>query len=175
MKNKKSLLSLGLIALVLVLGVGYAVVSNVGLTISGDVSSNSDLKVSFKSATDSSDKVTATTTDGSLTATINVTDLSAVNETVTATYTIQNLETDVDAKVIEKSITILSKDGKNTDLSQYFEVTTDIDETNGLSINRKSEADVVVQVKLLETPLTAATSTAAVTIELEASAVVPSN
>ena len=35
MKNKKSMLALGLVALVLVLGVGYAVVSSVGLTFTG--------------------------------------------------------------------------------------------------------------------------------------------
>lgn len=174
MKNKKSLLSLGLITLVLILGVGYAVVSNVGLKISGKVSANSDLKVSFQSADASDDeKITATTTDGSLTATINVQNLSSVGDEVTATYVIQNKETDVDAKVVEKEIKVLTEDG--TDLSKYFSVTTDIDENDGLGIDREGTAEVVVTVALLETPLTDKTSTANITIELDASAVVPAN
>ena len=175
MKKKKSLLSLGLITLVLILGVGYAVVSNVGLTISGKVSENSDLKVSFKSADDGdNEKITATTTDGSLTATINVQNLSSVGDKVTATYVIQNKEKDVDAKVVEKEIKILAEDG-TTDLSEYFSVTTDIDGSTGLEVAHEGTATVEVTVELLKTPLTNNDSTANVTIELDASAVVPAN
>ena len=175
MKNKKSLLGLGLITLVLMLGVGYAIVSNEYLEIGGDVTAGGNVKVSFKNATDNSDKVEATTTDGSLTATIDVTNLETVGETVTATYTLQNKETDVDAKVVVTDIKVLSKDGNETDLSEYFGVTTTIDETNGLSVTRDNTATFNVDVELLQTPLTTETSTGEITIELTASAVVPSN
>ena len=53
MKKKKSLLSLGILALVLVLGVGYAVVSNVGLTFDGTATvADADLKVSITGVQD---------------------------------------------------------------------------------------------------------------------------
>lgn len=170
MKNKKSLLSLGLLALILVLGVGYAVVSSVDLTISGNVSANSDLKVSFTGATDASDdRVTATSTADGLIATINVQNLAAVNDTVTATYTIQNKETDVKASVSKPKITVVSaEDG--SDLSEYFVVTTSVD-TDAVEIEAGQTADVTVTVKLAKTPLTDATSTAKVTVVLTASPV----
>jgi len=175
MKKKKSLLGLGLIALVLMLGVGYAIVSNEYLEIGGNVTAGGNVKVSFKSATDTSDKVEANTTDGSLTATIDVTNLETVGETVTATYVLQNKETDVDANVVVTDITVLSKDGKSTDLSEYFGVTTTIDEENGLDIEHDNTSTFDVVVELLKTPLTAETSTGEITIELTASAVVPNN
>lgn len=164
MKNKKSLLSLGLLALVLVLGVGYAVVSSVSLTIGGEVSANSDIKVSFKEVKSKSNQttVTATTTDGSLTATFNVTDLSTVGQTEYAIYTIQNKETDVTAKVsLEEAIQPAN--------SSYFEVETDL--TDGTTIAPGDTLDVKVSVTLIATPLTTNDSTADVTVKLEAEAV----
>ena len=52
MKKQKSILGFGLLILVLVLGVGYAVVSNVGLDISGTAAvKNANLKVAFNGTT----------------------------------------------------------------------------------------------------------------------------
>ena len=169
MRNKRSLLSFGLFALVLVLGVGYAIVSTTELTISGQVTANSNVKVSFQSATPGSDKVTANASDGSITATIGVENLASVGETVTATYKVQNKETDVNATVEKTSVTVLSTDGNNTDLSEYFEVTTSIDDA-ALELAAEQSDDIIVTVKLLKTPLTDATSTANVTIKFTASA-----
>ena len=164
MKNKKSLLSLGLVALVLVLGVGYAVVSSVDLTISGTASANSDLKVTFKSATSTSDKVTATAEDGKLKADITVENLT-YNEEVTATYTIQNKEVDVDALVKLVSI--------ENDNEDYFTVTADIDETGKtIAAGGTETIDVIVTVKLIATPLTETDSKANIVINLLAEPVV---
>lgn len=160
MKNKKSMLTLGILALVLILGVGYAVVSSVSLSISGKASvGNSDLKVSFNGeTTPSSEKVTASATDGAMTATIDVKNLE-LEETVYAEYTIQNKETDIDADVIKDSI--------ENDKSEFFEVTTDVDDT-AKTIGKNSTAVVRVSVKLIKTPVDSADSTANITVNLKA-------
>lgn len=166
MKNRKSLLSFGLLALVLILGVGYAVVSSVNLDISGTAKvKESNLKVSFNGVTtvSSADKVTATATDGSLSATIAVTDLT-LNESVTATYTIKNEETDVDASVIKASI--------ENNKPDYFEVTTDVDSTPK-TITAGSTTTVTITVKLIKTPVATDDSTANITVNLTASPVQP--
>ena len=65
MKNRKLLLTFGTLALVLVLGVGYAVVSSVDLNITGTASvKGATLNVAFNGTTEVSDeaKVTATAT-----------------------------------------------------------------------------------------------------------------
>lgn len=177
MKSKKSLLSLGLLALVLVLGVGYAVVSSVDLTIGGSASvKGSTLAVAFTDTTDKTDatngKVTATATNGQLSASIRVVDLT-YGETVTATYTVKNSETDVNASILKDSITVLASDGK-TDLSSYFTVTTDVDDTAKI-VEAGKENTVTVTVKLSKTPVNDTQSTANVTVVLEATPVEKAN
>ena len=91
MKNKKSLLGLGLFALILVLGVGYAVVSSVNLTFGGSATAKeADLKVDIARVVDT--KTGSATVEHSLTAcstedTFTITDM-ALNEEVTMVYTI---------------------------------------------------------------------------------------
>ncbi len=166
MKNKKSLLSVCLLVLVLILGVGYAVVSSVNLTISGTAKvGTSDLKVSFNgtATTPNNGKVSATATDGSLSANIAVTDLT-LGESVTATYTIQNKETDVNAQILKKSIT--------NDKDAYFKVTTDVD-SSAKTIVAGGTTTVTVTVELIKTPVESADSTANITVTLEATPVQP--
>lgn len=165
MKNKKSLLSVCLLVLVLILGVGYAVVSSVNLTISGTAKvGTSNLKVSFNgTATPSSDKVTASAENNSLSANIAVTDLT-LNESVTATYTIKNEETDVNAQILKNSIT--------NDKEAYFQVTTDVD-SSPKTIVAGGTTTVTVTVKLIKTPVESADSTANITVTLEATPVQP--
>lgn len=168
MKKKKTLLSIGLLALILVLCVGYAVVSSVDLTISGTAKvKGSDLKVAFNGTTTVSvgdeDRVTATATDGSLTANIAVTDLE-LNDAVTATYTIKNTETDVNASIIKTSIT--------NDKADYFQVTTDVDST-AKTIDAGSTGTVTVTIKMIKTPVADADSTANIAVQLTASPVQP--
>ena len=163
MRNRKIFFSGGLLALVLVLGVGYAVVSSVSLTISGSASANSDIKVSFKEVkNESSALVEASAIDGAITATLNVTDLSTVGQTEYVIYTIQNKESDVTAKVtLEGSVQPSDK--------TYFEVSTDIG--NGATISPGGTLDVKISVKLNATPLTAIDSEADILVKLKAEAV----
>lgn len=164
MNRKKTLYGLGLLALILVLGVGYAVVSEVTLNIDGSATVASEaLKVSFNGVTDTEDdgKVVASSTDNSLNASIQVTNLT-LNEAVSATYTIKNQETDVDANVIKKQI--------SNDKPEFFEVTTSVDDS-AETITAGGTGTVTVTVKLIKTPIETSDSTANIQIDLTASPV----
>ena len=164
MYRKKTLYGLGLLALILVLGVGYAAVSEVTLNIDGSATVASEaLKVSFNGVTDTEDddKVVASSTDNSLNASIQVTSLT-LNEAVSATYTIKNQETDVDANVIKKQI--------SNDKPEFFEVTTSVDDS-AETITAGGTGTVTVTVRLIKTPIEATDSTANIQIDLTASPV----
>lgn len=164
MNRKKTLYGLGLLALILVLGVGYAAVSEVALNIDGSATVASEaLKVSFNGVTDTEDdgKVVASSTDNSLNASIQVTSLT-LNEEVSATYTIKNQETDVDANVIKKQI--------SNDKPEFFEVTTSVDDS-AETITAGGTGTVTVTVRLIKTPIETDDSTANIQIDLTASPV----
>lgn len=164
MNRKKTLYGLGLLALILVLGVGYAAVSEVTLNIDGSATVASEaLKVSFNGVTDTEDddKVVASSTDNSLNASIQVTSLT-LNEAVSATYTIKNQETDVDANVIKKQI--------SNDKPEFFEVTTSVDDS-AETITAGGTGTVTVTVRLIKTPIETSDSTANIQIDLTASPV----
>ena len=164
MNRKKTLYGLGLLALILVLGVGYAAVSEVTLNIDGTATVASEaLKVSFNGVTDTEDdgKVVASSTDNSLNASIQVTSLT-LNEEVSATYTIKNQETDVDANVIKKQI--------SNDKPEFFEVTTSVD-NSAETITAGGTGTVTVTVRLIKTPIETDDSTANIQIDLTASPV----
>lgn len=164
MNRKKTLYGLGLLALILVLGVGYAAVSEVTLNIDGSATVASEaLKVSFNGVTDTEDdgKVVASSTDNSLNASIQVTNLT-LNEAVSATYTIKNQETDVDANVIKKQI--------SNDKPEFFEVTTSVDDS-AETITAGGTGTVTVTVRLIKTPIETDDSTANIQIDLTASPV----
>lgn len=171
MKKRKTLLGLGLLALVLVLGVGYAAISGVDLSISGTAATATeatDLKVSFNGTVTPTDatsgKVVGTATDGSLTGTITVTDL-LLNETVSAVYELKNEETDVDAIV-----KLAESNGIVNSNTEFFQVTTSLDSNAELNVAAGSNgtAKVTVNVKLIKTPVTREEGTANITINLTA-------
>lgn len=167
MKNKKSLLSLGLLVLVFVLGVGYAVVSTQNLTISGSASvAESTLDVSFEgtATTGGVGTTTATAEKGELTADITVTGLTAVGDTATATYTIQNLEKDLAAEITKAEIT--------NSKSEFFEVTTSVD-NSATTIGKNSTGTVTVTVKLIKMPIKDTDSKTQISVKLLATPVQP--
>lgn len=176
MKKKNNRLVLGLVALVLFLGVGYAVVSGVDLTISGTASTvTTDLDVFFTGdtetdttgatrdgATENPATVTATATEEGLTATIAVTNLEKVGDTVTATYTIKNNEDSLSASILKSTIT----QTKNT----YFKVTTSVD-TNPLVLTHGATGNVTVTVELIKVPVESTDCTDNIEITLAATPV----
>jgi len=163
MRKQKSLLSLGLLALVLVLGVGYAVVSNVGLEFDGTATvADSELKVDIASVVD--EKTNATITH-SINDTVDSHDKKdtftitrmTLNETVKMTYTLDNHETDVDATIAQK--VALNNDNTEYFLAEY-QITDDTAEKNN------GTATVVVTVTMKKTPVTTEQGTAKIDFEL---------
>lgn len=174
MKSRKKLIALMVIVAVLVLGIGYAVVSSINLQITGSAAMKSvELNVGFNGVVSSdvsgatagaiaTGANSGTTTVGVKTATISVADLAKVGDTVTVTYTVQNYEEDIDANVYVTNIT-------NTK-SNFFEVTTD---ATGAS-NKKAVAKnngtntITVTVKLIARPTVQADNSTDITIDLAA-------
>ena len=161
MKKKSNYLLVILFALSFLLGVGYAVVNSISLTVTGTAGAASEnLDVYFTGeAQGSSSKVTAKATAGSLDATITVKDLT-LNETVTATYYVENAETDVVGLLTQESLT-----NSNSD---YFDVTADIDSNGYVCKNKSAQTVVTVRVTMKKTPVDAADSSTNITLKLNA-------
>ena len=163
MRNKKSLLSLGLVALVLVLGVGYAVVSNVGLKFGGSATvADAALKVDIASVSYTAPTgvtVTNTLTEHSKNASFEITGMT-LNDTVTITYTVDSHETDVAAVLTEKTAL--------TGANEYFTASYKI---NGADVAAGGSTTVTVTVTMAKTPVSTANSTANFAFELDAAPV----
>lgn len=159
MRSRKKFNFVIIFALVLFLSVGYAVVNSVTLSVTGaSTAATEDLAVYFNGTTSvSSSKVTATATNGTTSATILANDLT-LNETVTATYTVVNNETDVGASYLVNSI--------NLSNSEYFSVTTDA--SSARSIAAKGTNTITVTVKMIKTPVDSSKSSSSITINLTA-------
>ena len=146
MKNKKSLLGLGLLALVLVLGVGYAVVSQVNLTINGTATvKDADLRVDIASVSD--EKTAEASVEHSLTSTHATSDTFTItnmtlNEEVTMTYIIDSHEEDVTATVAGATIT--------NDNPTYYSATYTIEDNTVGTKTSNDTATVVVKVKMIK-------------------------
>ena len=98
MDKKKTIILVTLLLLVVCIGIGYAVISSINLTISGQVDAEANqgnfvVEFSGEPVVSDSNKVIATIEpDNKLSASIDVTKLSAKGDYVTATYTIENNE-----------------------------------------------------------------------------------
>lgn len=165
MKKKKSLLSLGILALVLVLGVGYAVVSAVDLTFGGTATvANAVIEVDIEAVDDDPTGEAATshtwTANSHATAdTFTITDM-VLNETVTITYTLKNHETDVVANIAE-AVALTNSN------SEYFTVTKNIDNP---TIAANSTGTVTIEVTLTKTPVNEAYNSTTINFAVEATA-----
>ena len=176
MKNRKSILALAVVALVLVLGVGYAVVSSTTLTINNATATAKDteLKVVYDgvnsgTTTGENGKVTAISSpNDSKTATFEITDL-VLNEIVSAEFEIKNKETDVNASIAVPTIT--------NNKSTYFQVKVYYQTSGGSytewtgaqTLNAQATAKVKVEVKLIKTPIESTDSTATISVSYVAS------
>lgn len=165
MKNKKKVYVLAIAALILVLGVGYAVVSSVTLGITGTGSTvSTDLKVVYDGVnTNSGARVTAQTgADDSKAATFTVENM-VLNVTEYAEFEIKNKETDVNATVKVPTV--------NFDNDEFFDVKVYYNDTlwtANQTLNAQATAKVKVTVTLIKTPVEAADSTTTVSVEFDA-------
>lgn len=174
MKNKKNRLVLAVVCMVACLGVVFAAVSGVGLSISGNVATDThDLNVYFNGTVSNSttgcDNCTAAVatpaaTNGTLEATIDVSGLEKVGDYVTATYTIKNAEKDLAATIAldtEKGTSGISNNN-----TEYFTVTSD--SITGSPIAAGGTGTVTIKVELKKVPIDSNDSTGAVTVYYKA-------
>lgn len=162
MDKSKTKFAIIMMIIVFLLGVGYALVNSVQLTITGSgTSKTEELEVIFKEETIVTDpeKVVATKKeDEELSANLEVKYLK-LNETVAATYTVQNKELDVNANLVTTSIVNSNP--------EYFKVTTNLKE-NEIIQAKNGELDIEISVTLIKTPLTKEQSKATITITFNA-------
>lgn len=171
MKNKKTFVGMAIMIAVLMLGVGYAAISNVTLNISGTLSatpSDENFKVKF-TGTPSTDKTEVANSEAAtvealissdLLATIEVSGLAAKGDKVEATYTIENGSPDLNAA--------LSASTTNSN-SDYFSISYEFAEE---SIPAKGTTTITVTVELIKTPVDT-DEEAEVSVEITASPVQP--
>lgn len=162
MDKSKTRFAMIIMLVVFFLGVGYALVNSVTLNITGTgTSKTQELEVIFKEKTivTNPEKVVATKKeDEDLSANLEVKNLK-LNETVAATYTVQNKELDVNANLVTTSIVNSNP--------EYFKVTTNLKE-NDVVQAKNGELDIKISVTLIKTPLTKEQSETQITITFNA-------
>ena len=164
MVKRSSVLLIVIIAIVMVLGIGFAAITATQLNITGNTTATPDqanFKVKFLEQTVVSEpsKVTAQVT-GDTTATINVQGLTAKGDKVTATYKVKNFSADLSADI---ALSI----GNNNE--EYFSTTAVLGQD---SLKADEETTVVVTVELTKTPIQN-DETAKITAIIEATPVQP--
>lgn len=167
MKTPKTFALLSVVVAVLVLGIAYAAIQNVTLTVDGTATVSPDQgNFSIKFANPS--QVTAGVAgrgSGSLTvesdtakATLSVSGLVKVGDYVTATIDVVNDSTDLGANLkesVSEVVETLTKEDKSTVSSKdsYFEVTASLSDT---SVTKDGDGDTVtltITVKLIKAPI----------------------
>lgn len=151
-----------IMAIIILLGIGYALVSSIKLDTSNTTQRETqELYVVFKETTKvtNMDKVTATKNENEdLTANIEVKNLK-LNETAAATYTVQNKELDIHANLVATKI-------ENSN-PEYFKVTTNLKE-NEVVKSQNGELDIEISITLIKTPLKQEDSTTTIKITFDA-------
>lgn len=155
MKNQKTILGLAMLAAILMLGIGYAAVSDIDLNIEGSASAtaDSDFDVVFTEGegditidkTSAPDSTVTAAIDGTdkTKADISVSGLTTKGEKVEVTYTIANKSADLAAS--------LTATTSNTN-TEYFSVTSSILDTP-VVVEKDNTTTVKVTVELVKTPI----------------------
>ena len=144
--NTKIVGGILLVAIVLI-AVGYAAISNIGLNIDGtaksEASQSNFVVEMIGTPTTSGEGTTVATinenkrTEGTMT----VSGLTAKGQTAIATYTVKNKSQDISAD--------LTAEATSTN-EEYFEVICELDKT---TLKAQEETTMIVRVKLLKTPI----------------------
>ena len=166
MKKRNTYVGLILLVAVLMLGIGYAAISNITLNINGSAKatiSDENFKVRFIGTPEVSDAdIISATITGDHKATITVDSLVSKGDKATATYTIENASEDLSASIAKPTV--------ENDNTEYFSVTTDI--TEEVTVAATKTTTVTVTVELIKTPIDA-DQTANINIDLVASPIQP--
>ena len=170
MKKKYGVIAI--IVAILVLGVGYAAISNINLNVTGSTATVSPDQANFVvkydalntftySGNPTGSTVTLTRTDDT-TATFTVTGLTKKGDKVTITYPIVNESPTLAASLAAPTIT--------NDNSTYFSVTSTSPAANTELAENGGTANLVLVVEVIKTPA-AADQTANITAQVVASPV----
>ena len=136
-----------LLVAILIVAVGYAAITKVGLNIDGTAKSegnpdNFKVELIGEPQTSGDGTTTATINNADKTqGTMNVSGLNAKGQTAIATYTVKNQSADLSADLIAKA---------TTTNDEYFEVQCSLDKT---TLKAQEETTMIVKVKLLKTPI----------------------
>ena len=145
-RNTKIVRGILLVAILLV-AVGYAVITKVGLNIDGTAKSegnpdNFKVELIGEPQTSGDGTTTATINTADKTqGTMNVSGLNAKGQTAIATYTVKNQSADLSADLTAKA---------TSTNDEYFEVQCSLDKT---TLKTGEETTMTVKVKLLKTPI----------------------
>ncbi len=145
-RNTKIVGGILLVAILLV-AVGYAAITKVGLNIDGTAKSegnpdNFKVELVGEPQTSGDGTTTATINTADKTqGTMNVSGLNAKGQTAIATYTVKNQSTDLSADLTAKA---------TSTNDEYFEVQCSLDKT---TLKAQEETKMTVKVKLLKTPI----------------------
>lgn len=168
MKKKKTFIGLALIIAVLVLGVGYAAISNITLTVNGNLAAkanDANFKVLFTQVLPAGKQPDVETiiqsgqveTDPT-TATLNVSGLESANSYVKYDLEIENQSNGIAAQLADPTISVTkATDGADGD-EEYFDVTyvykdAESNIVPNPKLNPEDIAILEVTVKLKKTPI----------------------
>lgn len=156
MKKRRSLITILMVCLISLIGIGYAAITS-SLTINGTsnaTASDSNFSVVFDTTED--DTVTNCTisslTETSATVTVDGSKLTKTGDTATATLTINNDSTELGANLVAN----VTQGSTN-----FFAVTADLTQS---SIAANGTTTVVVTIQLVKTPTETVTDSFTVTI-----------
>ena len=146
MKRTSKIIISALLIGMLLIGIGYAAIQNITLNITGTAQadpSQSNFKVMFSGEPTVSDEtyIAAAITD-EINGAINVIGLTEKGQTVSATYTVQNVSTDISADLS------VSKTNSNT---EYFTISSKLEKT---SLIAGEATTLTVTVELTKVPIT---------------------
>ena len=165
MKKTSKIIIAVILLVVLLIGIGYAAIQNITLSITGTAQANidpSNFKVRFTEVLEVSDSTYVIAgIKNDTNAEINVRGLMTKGQTVSATYTIKNESTDISADLAVSTI------NSNT---EYFILSSRLAKT---SLTAGEETTVTVTVELIKTPITDDDVTSTIGIEVLAMPVEP--
>ena len=161
-RKRKGLIVLAIVAMVAILGIGYAAITGVPFTIKGNASAEGDqsaFNVHF-SAVEFDDKEIKTAAkkithneiqDNAQSGTFSVSGLATKGDNAQFVYTVKNDSTDLSAVIPKDSIRVSSLTGKAT---EYFTVSVGSENPSGdVTIAPDATSTFTVNVTLNKTPI----------------------
>ena len=157
MKNRKSFFGFILLALTLVLGVGFATISAIDFTVDGTIDAADDyIKVNFTNditiTTEGITTSNVTASAANQAATVEVSEMRNIGDKAVITFEIENNETDLDAVI--QGLNVYATAASDTLFtSDYYSVTVVAGTGSNPTVYSEATLDVVVTVELKRIPL----------------------